>query len=208
MVGLRRHRDEHVDAEQHDRGDDGRLARPLRGVGRLLVDADRRVPPPVDEDAEDQAGRERALRDAERVEPLQRRVDRAGDVHRVDLPERHDREDRERQELHPEQAVLRARRGFDADVTDDRHADHPDDPDGHHCEPRRGVLPDQQPAVEPRDVGQVRHHDDVGGQHGPAGHPADPGAERLGGPGERRPAVRVGLVEVIERRRDEEHRDE
>ena len=34
------------------------------------------------------------------------------------------------------------------------------------------------------------------------------GPNALGGPGERRAAVRVGLVEVVERRRDEEHRDE
>ena len=77
VVGLRGHGDERVDAEQHDRRDDRGLAGALGRVGRLLVDAHGRVPAPVDEDAEDQALRQRAQREPEGVEPLERRRDRA-----------------------------------------------------------------------------------------------------------------------------------
>src|ERR1017187_3754920 len=46
------HREDHqgVDAEQEERRDDARLARGYLGVVRLLVEVERRVPTPVDEE--------------------------------------------------------------------------------------------------------------------------------------------------------------
>ena len=45
-------RDDEVDEQQQDRGDDRRAARPLIGVLGLLVDAHGGVPAPIDEDSE------------------------------------------------------------------------------------------------------------------------------------------------------------
>ena len=70
------------------------------------------------------------------------------------------------------------------------------------------VPADEQEAVEPGDLRQVRHHDDVGDDDRPAADPAGPRAHRPRHPRERRAAVRVGAVHVVVRRRDEQHREE
>ena len=73
---------------------------------------------------------------------------------------------------------------------------------------RRPVQPKSSKRVEAGDLGQVRHHDDVGDDDRPAGDPAELRAHRLGHPGEAGAAVRVGFVHVVVAAGDQEHRDE
>ena len=134
----------------------------------------------------------------------------------VHLEQRDDRQHDEHDDLDAEQPVLQPGRNLDAAITDVGHHRDPDDPgDGR---PQRAVgqirggLPaevaDEGERIGARDLGQVRHHDHVGGDDAPAAEPADDGAERPRRPGERGAAVGLGLVEFLVGDRDQVHRDE
>ncbi len=119
-------------------------------------------------------------------------------------------EDDERDELHPQQELLRARRQLDPAPADPGHHDDP-----HHADDRRiegagcrAGQAEQLKAVDAGDLGEVGHHDDVGDDDRPAAHPAQRRAHRAGDPRERRAAVGVRAVHVVVGQRDAEHREE
>ena len=212
MERLGRDRDDHVDADQDDRGGHRRdPRRPGRVLG-LLVHGDEAVPAPVDEHGDEHAGDERARRaDVERVQPAAR------DVHRIrrrvgsiDLDQRHCGEDRECDDLRREQVPLQAGGELDPDPTDDRHHRDPDHADEGHPERAgcRAVGAEEQERVEAGDLREVRHHDDVGDDDRPPADPAGDWAERPRRPGEGRAAVGIDLVHAVVRGRHEQHRDE
>ena len=144
-------------------------------------------------------------------EPRQRRLERAlGRVAERHLVERHAREQQQRADLREDQDVLEARRQVGAEHADQRHAgDDHERQDRHRGLRVRGAVgPDQDVEVARGDVGERADDQDAGGADRPAAHPAGPRPERAGHPGERRAAVLVGLVHVVEGRGDEEHRHE
>ena len=211
VIRLRGERDDDVDPEEQEGADDGGPPRRPARVLRLLVHRDGRVPAPVDEDREQQPVRERAERlDVERVEPAPRRMDGAGRMPEVDAAERHDREHREDDDLRCEQEPLRLGRDLDADVADGAHQDDPDDARDAHPEPaRRGLVgAEEEERVRARDLREARHHEHVRVEDPPAAEPAGRGTERARPPDEGRAAVGVGLVQVLEGVRDQQHRHE
>ena len=127
-----------------------------------------------------------------------------------DLDERDDGEEDEDHDLRAEQPPLRARRGLDPDVADGAHQHDPDHPGD--ADPQRAAREtrpaEEQEGVAPGDLGEARHHEDVGEDQAPAAEPAGDRPERPRAPGERRAAVRVGLVQVLEAQRDKQHRHE
>ena len=68
--------------------------------------------------------------------------------------------------------------------------------------------PDEDVEVARSDVCERPDHENAGGADCPAADPADPRPERPRHPREDRARVLVGTVQVVERGRDEEHRDE
>ena len=209
MEGLRGERDYHVDREQQEGAHHRRAARRLGRVLGLLVDRDGRVPAPVDEDRQQQAAAHRPERlDVERVEPAQRRVHAAGRMPGPDLDERDDGEEHEDHDLGAEQPPLRAGRGLDPDITDRAHQQDPDhagdaDPQ---LAVRQAGRAEQLEGVAAGDLGQACHHEHVREDQSPPAEPAGDRPERPRAPGKRRPAVRVGLVQILETERDKQHR--
>ena len=109
------------DQRRHDRGP----ARLLGRVGALLVRRGRRVPAPVDEQRDDEAGRERARAeravladDRERVEPFERRQHRPGGRIGVDAEQGDGGEDRQGDQLDREEDDLGPGRQLDAAIAD------------------------------------------------------------------------------------------
>ncbi len=201
--------DEVGDQQQHGR-DDGRQPRIAGPIGGLLVDGDRGVPTPVDEEHEEQAGHDLREGDVERVEP-------APGGHQVTgrrVPDAHsdqgDRgEDDEDEDLHRKEDPLDAGRQLDAAVADVGEQDDEEDAHEEHPLARRVVTDppgvEEQEAVLAGHLRQAGHDEHVGRDDAPAAEPADPRTERPGAPREGGAAVRVGLVELAVADRDEEH---
>ena len=134
-----------------------------------------------------------------------------------EVPERRDDEDRESEVLDREQHVLDALAELDAAPADPGHEGDEDDARRRH---ERHVLRKQRvlgaahdrvdgsPEVGAGDLREVGEHDYAGQRHAPAAHPPYPGAERLGRPGERRPAVGYLVVQLAVGEGDEQHRHE
>ena len=209
---LRRCGDDDVDQHQQDRAHHGRLAWAVGGVARLLIDADAAVPSPVDEDAEQHPADQRraAPRQPEGREPVEADMDGAGHAGHVDLPQRDRREQAQREDLDRQEDELGAGRDLDPDVADPGHQHDPDRGDDAHVEEvfrGRGEA-EERKCVDAGDVGQGRHHHDVGGDDHPAGQPAEVGPQRPRHPGKAGPAVGVRLVHIVVGGGDQEHRDE
>ncbi len=210
-VGLGGGGHDHVDQDEQDRAHHRGPPRPVGAVLGLLVDADAAVPAPVDEHPEQDPvdQRRRAAVEGERVEPVRLDVE-AARVAEVDLGEGDRREQAQRRDLGGQQEVLGARRELDPDVTDPGHHDDPDRGDDADVEQvgGGGVQAEEQERVDAGDVGEGRHHDDVGDDDRPARQPAEPRPHRPGHPGEAGAAVGVGPVHVVVGGRDQQHRDE
>ena len=208
-LGRRGH--DHIDQHQQDRAHDCGTPWPVGAVLGFLVDADAAVPAPVDEhpeeDAVDQSGG--AAVEGEGVEPVGLDVE-AARIAEVNLGERDRREQAQCRDLGGEQEVLGASRELDADVADRGHHDDPDCGDDADVEKvgRSRVESEEQERVDPGDVGESRHDDDIGDDDRPAGEPAEPRPHRPGHPGEAGAAVRVGPVHVVVGGGDQQHRDE
>jgi hypothetical protein len=111
----------------------------------------------------------------ERVDPGQRRLDRAARrMAAVDLDERDHREQPEDEDLGAEQRLLDARRELDAAVADPGHQRDPQD----RGDDDRGFgfaefgEAEELEGVDRRDVRQRGHHDQVREEDRPAVHPA------------------------------------
>jgi len=128
-------------------------------------------------------------------------------VARVHLDQGDHREGSEGEQFDGQQQELQSRRDLDTPVTDVGQRGDPHGADERRPEGARGqaLRPEEQEAVLPGDLRQVRHHHDVGDDEAPAAHPADAGTERAGGPGEGRSAVGIGLVELPVGVGDAEH---
>jgi hypothetical protein len=207
----RRDRDQGVGHQQQHGRDDGGATGGLAGVVGLLVDGDGRVPAPVDEHRDERGGDDGRQAQTRRREPREARLEVSGrGVAAVDLRQREQCEPDEREHLDAEQGVLEAGRDLDAAVADVGHHGDPDDP-GHRApeRARREVVEAEEAVgVGACDLREVRHHDDVGDDDAPPAEPPRAGAEGPGGPGERRAAVGLRLVELGVGDRDEVHRDE
>src|ERR1019366_2309964 len=210
------HREDHqgVDAEQEERRDDARLARGYLGVVRLLVEVERRVPAPVDEEHVRQANGELIqMLYFEGMEPRERRremTDRGTAV--TDPYQSPHRQDGEHGQFNSEQGLLKVGGNLNADVADPRHGDDPGNTDQKHPRARRVVANagrvEHIEYVLPGDLSEAGHHDNVRDNNSPAAHPANSRAEGSRRPGERGAAVGVGSVHLLEGNRDEEHRHE
>ena len=134
----------------------------------------------------------------------------AGRSREVHLDERHEREDAQDDHLGAEQEPLRLGRRLDADVADPGHDHDPEHAEGERppLAVREAVGAEQVERVLAGDLGQVRHHDHVGGDDAPAAHPAQVRPHRPRHPREGGAAVGVGPVQVVVGRGDEEHRHE
>ena len=212
---LRSEDDDGVDREKKHGRDHGCSARSLRRILGLLVHGDCGVPAPIDEDHQDQAGDEGGdAGNVERVEPAPRRIDmRRPSVTGRNLDQRHDGEDHEHAGLDGEQPLLHVGRDLDAAVADVGHDREPGEADQQHPAARRvatdAVRAEEQEDVLPGDLRQARHDQDVGGDDAPAARvPAHPWSEHPRGPGERRAAVGIRLVQLAVADRDHPHRDE
>ncbi len=211
---LGREDDDHVGDEQHQRGNDRRAAGGFVPVGGLLVDRDRGVPAPVDEQHQDQAGDERLeATDVERVEPGCGGMDRDSWVMTIaHAHQGYHGQDEQHDDLDAEQGALQPGRDLDAAVADVGHRDDPQHPDEQYPGAGRvrsdALGPEEQEHVLPRHLRQAGHDEDVGRDDAPPAGPARPRAERAGGPGERGAAVRVGLVQLAVADGGEQHRDE
>ncbi|MBG9885091.1 hypothetical protein ABE10_00515, partial [Bacillus toyonensis] len=203
-------RDAHVGDQQQHAGQERGEAGDALGVLRLLVQGQAGVPTPVDEEREeDGLGEPAPRRHREGVQPLpfERRGVRRGSGE--ELHEGGDHEDGERPVLDRQQQVL--------DLLPDLHPApaHPrhrcDERDGDEDDPPVVVLerqPEHGPEVDAADLGEVREHDHAGHGHAPSAHPAHPGPERLGAPGEGGAAVGDVTIELAIGEGDEQHRDE
>ncbi len=181
------------------------------GSGGLLVAGDRGVPAPVDEDGDQRCTDDGGQAEAGGPQPRQTRMQRpCWGVARVRLDEGVDSEDHQHHELDREQHVLNPRRDLDAPVADVGHDHDPDHAGDRAPEDAVGqtVRTHQAIAVRAGDLGEIRHHDDVRRDDAPAAEPACLRPECPRCPGERRPAVRFGLVELGVGNGDEIHRDE
>ena len=211
VPALADHREAHADVghQQDDRRPDAGLARRGGGVLDLLGEVDRGLPAPVDEDAEQQPAGERGAAGAERVEPGTARSRATGRGCLRDLEERDHREARSKK------TCARIRTFWTC----------ADELGAEHAEPVIGRISataasDGRPVVgqavqsdrqQPEPHGHIgQRADDQHAGHGdrPAADPAEPRTHRPGDPGERRPAVLVDPVQVVERRGDQQHRDE
>ena len=210
-VGLGRCGHHHVDQDEQDRAHDCGSPWPVGAVPGFLVDADAAVPAPIDEHSQEDAVHQRrcAAVERERVEPVRLDME-AARVAEVDLGERDGGEQRECRDLGGQQEVLGPRRELDADPADPGHHDDPDRGDDADVE-KVGcgrIEAEEQERVDTRDVGEGRHHDDIGDDDRPAGQPAEPRPHRSRHPGEAGAAVRVGSVHVVVGGGDQQHRDE
>ncbi len=147
-----------------------------------------------------------------RQQPAEARADRPGGVAGLGLDQRGHGQHQEHDDLDGQQDALEPRGDLNAPVADIAHRDNPGDAGQQHPA-AGGVLADavraeEQEQVLPGHLGEAGHDQDVGGHDGPAARPAGLGAERPRGPGERGPAVRVGLVHLAVADRAEQHRDE
>ena len=114
------------------------------------------------------------------------------------------------EQLDAQQRVLHPGGDLDAAVADVGHQQDPHDArdGGPQLVVGQLVQPEQLERVRARDLREVGHHDDVGGDDAPAAHPARARPERAGGPGERGAAVGLGLVQLAVGHGDEVHRHE
>ncbi len=78
----------------------------------------------------------------------------------------------------------------------------------HGCLRGEAVGADQAQRVPAGDLRQAGHHDDVGGDDAPAAQPSGPRPECAGGPRKGGAAVGICLVQLPERVRDAQHRQE
>jgi hypothetical protein len=124
-------------------------------------------------------------------------------------------------QLDREQDDLRPGRDLDPDVADPGQDRDERDSQGDDAEVDRlladlhgpdwgleDVDVEQAERVDRGDLGEARHHDDVGHDDRPAGYPAEVRTHGLGDPGEARPAVGLRSIHVVVGDRDEQHRNE
>ena len=216
-AGERLHGDDHdhVGDEQQHRRDDARPARRAGLVRGLLVDRQGGVPAPVDEQHQHDPGHERRDGQVGGQQPAEAHVQRPGRRVTAEHPdEGRDRHDQQHDELDGQQRLLEVGRDLDAAVADIGHRGDPQDPDQQH--PAAGGVAadravralDEEEHVLPGHLGQAGHDQDVGRQDGPAAGPAGFRPERPRGPDEGGPAVGIGLVQLAEADRAQEHRHE
>ena len=169
-------------------------------------------PAPVDKDP-DQEPRDKGARGVYREggEPGDLRDERPfGGRTPIHPRQGHDGEQDERPDLGDDHNVLDAGRDLGADNAQGRHRDDDDDGEQRNRQLRAGEAVETQEhvGVAGRHVGQGPHDQDTRDADGPAPDPSQIRSHRPRHPRERRAAVLVGAVHVVERGCDEEHRDE
>ena len=128
----------------------------------------------------------------------------------VHLHQRDHGERDQHDQLDAQQRVLHPGGDLDAAVADVGHEQDPHDArdGGPQLVVGQLVQPEQAERVGARDLREVGHHDDVGGDDAPAAHPARARPERPGRPRERGAAIGLGLVQLAVGHGDEVHRHE
>ena len=178
----------------------------------LLGQVHRALPAPVDKDPDQEPPDKGAgTIDSKGREPRELRNERPFGGRAAENPRQgYDGEEQERADLGDDQDVLEVGRELGAYDAHGRHRD--DDDHGEqrdrHLRAGEAVETEEQVGVACSHVGQRPHDQDAGNADGPAPDPTGPRSHGPRHPRERRAAVLVGAVHVVESGGHEEHRYE